>query len=274
MRLDKPIGIFLLLWPTLWALWIAAEGPPPLRILIVFILGVIVMRSAGCVVNDIADRHVDGAVERTKSRPLVVGTLTLKQALVLFLVLSLVGLVLALQLNSYALSLAPIGLLLAIIYPFTKRVTHLPQLVLGAAFAWSIPMAFAAVSNDMPAVAWLLFGLAVLWPFCYDSIYALMDKEDDLKVGIKSTAILFGKWNIAIISALQVTLILGWLMLGLSLNFNWFYYFGVLGAAIMMGYQGVLMTAHTPQNYYRAFYNNHWVGCIIFAGIIFNYLHV
>ena len=271
MRLDKPIGSFLLLWPTLWALWIAAEGVPNFRILLVFILGVITMRSAGCVINDIADRDFDGAVQRTANRPLVIGTVTTRSAMVLFAGLCLIALLLVIQLNLATIKLSAIGLLLATIYPFTKRVTYLPQLVLGAAFAWSVPMVFVALNNSLTEITGLLFVIAALWPVAYDSIYALMDRDDDLKAGIKSTAILFGNWDAVIIFLLQLLVLLGLLLIGLWLQFNLFYYGSVCIAFFMICYQVLLILKRTSEGYYRAFYNNHWLGLVIFIGIFLNY---
>lgn len=271
MRLNKPIGILLLLWPTLWALWIAAGGIPPLSILLIFVLGVCVMRSAGCVINDIADRKFDGSVTRTCDRPLIVGTVTTKEASILFIGLCTLGFLLVLNLNEFTIKLSVIGVLLATLYPFTKRMTHLPQVVLGAAFAFAVPMAFAAISGAISTVGWWLYGIALVWPVGYDSIYALMDKEDDLKIGIKSTAIFFGKFDIAIISLLQLSVIVGLFVVGHLLHFNAFYDLCVLIALLLMGYQIYLIKGRTPSNYYNAFYSNHWVGMIVFLGIIFNY---
>lgn len=271
MRFNKPIGILLLLWPTLWALWIAASGIPPLPILLIFILGVCVMRSAGCVINDIADRKFDGAVSRTRDRPLVVGTVSTKEALILFVGLCTLGFLLVLNLNEFTIKLSVIGVLLATLYPFTKRMIHLPQVVLGAAFAFAVPMAFAAISGTISTVGWWLYGIALVWPVAYDSIYALMDKEDDLKIGIKSTAIFFGKLDIAIISLLYLSVITGLFVVGHLLHFNGFYDLCVLIALLLMGYQIYLIKGRTYSNYHYAFHSNHWVGLIIFLGIIFNY---
>lgn len=268
MRLNKPIGSLLLLWPTLWALWIAARGFPPTSILLLFIAGVVVMRSAGCVINDIADRKLDAGVMRTQNRPLVVGSVSTKQASVLFLGLCLIGLILVLQLNRLTIALSVIGLLLASIYPFTKRVTHLPQVVLGIAFAWSVPMAFVAINQTIPLTGWLLFLIAAAWPVAYDTIYALMDKDDDLKVGIKSTAILFGGRAITFIMAIQLSVISGLVLVGFLLELTRWYYLSLLIALLVLGYQWWLVQQQTTQHYFRAFKNNQWLGLIIFIGII------
>ncbi len=213
MRLHRPIGSLLLLWPTLWALWIASNGRPNQFILFIFILGVLVMRSAGCVINDIADRHFDPHVARTRARPLAAGNIKLIEAIILFIVLCIIALTLVLQLNIFTIKLAFIGLALAIIYPFTKRFTYWPQLFLGAAYAWSIPMAFAAQTQHLPGLCWVLYFTAVLWPIAYDTMYAMVDKPDDLLIGIKSTAILFGDYDKIMVLFIQISvLILLWLI--------------------------------------------------------------
>lgn len=269
MRLNKPIGILLLLWPTLWALWIAAQGFPDWQILIVFLLGVVVMRSAGCVINDIADRNFDGEVERTKRRPLITGEVTLKESIIIFLVLCLAGFWLVLQLNIFTVVLSFVGLLLAIIYPFSKRVTYFPQVVLGAAFAWSVPMVFSAQSNHLPNVCWLIYAIAVLWPVAYDSIYALMDKNDDVKVGIKSTVIYFGRFDVILIFLLQALFIFSLCWLGIIQKMNFYYFLSILTALALICYQYHLVTL---KKYYAAFLNNNWVGLVVFGGIVGNYL--
>lgn len=270
MRLNKPIGSVLLLWPTLWALWVAAEGWPNRRVLVVFLLGVVVMRSAGCVINDIADRNFDGAVARTKHRPLVTGAVTLKGALVLFLFLSMVGFFLVLQLNTYTIVLSFVGIFLAVLYPFSKRITYFPQVLLGAAYAWPVPMAFAAQLNTIPPVGWLLYGIAVLWPIAYDSIYALMDKEDDIKIGIKSTVIFFGQYDILLIFIMQMMVLFGLTLLGWLLHLNLYYYVALFVATAMVYHQYNLISI--CKDYYHAFTNNQWVGLIIFLGFAANYL--
>jgi 4-hydroxybenzoate polyprenyltransferase len=272
MRLDKPIGSLLLLWPTLWALWIASSGLPDGKILIIFCLGVLVMRSAGCVINDIADRHYDGLVKRTKNRPLATGAMRLSSAIWLFLSLCAMGLLLALQLNLYTIKLSVIGLILAVVYPFMKRFIAVPQLVLGAAYAWSVPMAFAAVQQKIPTIAWILYGVAVIWPVAYDSIYALMDREDDIKIGIKSTAILFGSWDRSFILLLQALVLAGLLLTGIILQLQSAFYVSLVVAAYLVCYQAQLLRSRTDLGYYRAFYNNHWLGLVVFLGISCQYL--
>jgi len=218
MRFHKPIGILLLLWPTLWALWVAGEGKPDALIVLYFVLGVIVMRSAGCVINDFADRHFDPFVARTKQRPLATGCVSAKEAIGLFIVLISMAFILVLQFNKLTLQLAFVGALLTIIYPFTKRFTHFPQFVLGIPFAWSVPMSFAALTHTIPPIAWLLFAAAVLWPVAYDTMYAMVDKEDDLKIGLKSTAILFADYDRIFVAILQFFVLL--LLFGLSVSLS------------------------------------------------------
>jgi 4-hydroxybenzoate polyprenyltransferase len=271
MRLHRPIGIWLLLWPTLWALWIAGEGKPDLKILIIFMIGTIIMRSAGCVINDIADRHFDGYVARTRQRPLVTGAVTLKQAIILFLILCVMALVLVLQLNRFTIQLSIIGLLLAILYPFTKRITYWPQLVLGMAFAWSVPMAFAAQTNTVPGVGWFIYSIAVLWPLAYDTMYALDDREDDRKIGVKSTAILFANYNQLIIGILQIIILSLLTIMGLRLNLASYYYISLIIAAGLASYQQYLLKNQTPPYGLKAFLNNHWFGAVIFVGIYLSF---
>jgi len=272
MRLHRPIGIWLLLWPTLWALWIAAEGRPDLKLVIIFILGTIVMRSAGCVINDFADRKFDGHVARTRERPLVTGKVTPKAALILFGILCLMALLLVLQLNFFTIQLSVISLLLAIIYPFTKRFTYLPQVILGMAFAWAVPMAFAAQTGTLPAVSWLIYLIAVLWPVAYDTMYAMDDRADDLKIGVKSTAILFGKYDRLIISIIQLGILLLLIGLGLWIKAGIIYYISLVVAGLLFFYQQLILKNPHPPSGLRAFRNNHWVGAVIFLGIFLNYL--
>lgn len=268
MRLHKPIGILLLLWPTLWALLIANKGLADWHLIIIFLLGVIVMRSAGCVINDIADRKFDGRVERTKNRPLVTGEVKLKEAIAVFVILCLIGFWLVLQLNALTLMLSFVGLLLAIAYPFAKRVTHFPQVLLGAAFGWSVPMVFAASTSTVPLEAWLIYSIAILWPIAYDSIYALMDREDDLQIGVKSTVIFFGRFDILWIFLLQALVIISLLILGILLKNGTCYYFAVFASTLLICYQYCMVSR---KNYYQAFSNNNWLGLIIFLGIALNY---
>ena len=272
MRLDKPIGIFLLLWPTLWALLIASEGHPDQKILIIFVLGVILMRSAGCVINDYADRDFDRHVSRTRNRPLTSGRVTIREAKILLLLLCLAAFVLVLQLNLLTILLSLIAVLLAAIYPFMKRVTHLPQVFLGAAFGWSVPMAFAAQTGTVPQIAWLMFLATLLWATAYDSLYAMVDREDDIALGIKSTAILFGDSDRQIIGVLQVMVLLCLLMIGRQAELGGIYYLGVLLAGVLVVYQQYLIRYRTREGCFRAFLNNNWFGMVVFLGILFDYL--
>ena len=271
MRLDKPIGILLLLWPTLSALWIAAEGLPDLTVLIVFILGVIIMRSAGCVINDYADRNVDGLVARTINRPLITGALTPNDALKLFLGLGVVAFLLVLLLNEFTILLSLVGLFLAATYPFMKRYTYLPQVYLGAAFGWAIPMAFAAQTNTIPTIAWLLFLANILWATAYDTFYAMADREDDIHAGVKSTAILFGEEDRIIIGILQVSFLLVMVLVGNQLEMGIAYYLGVVIAVILSAYQQRITKSREPAQCVHAFLNNNWVGAALFAGIVTHY---
>ncbi len=272
MRMDKPIGTYLLLWPTLWALFIAAQGMPSWDLLLVFSAGVFVMRSAGCVINDYADRHVDGDVARTAARPLATGQVTEKEALFLFVFLIGIALGLVLMLNWQTFLLAFGALLLAVIYPFMKRFTHLPQVVLGAAFSWSIPMAFMATNVHVPQIAWWLYAANLLWTVAYDTEYAMVDRQDDLKVGIKSTAILFGRFDKIAIGALQLATLVLLIAIGLSLHFNWIYWLSVFGVATLFIYQQVLIGQRDPQKCFKAFLNNHYAGMILTLGIALSVL--
>ncbi|MFK5986820.1 MAG: 4-hydroxybenzoate octaprenyltransferase [Pseudomonadota bacterium] len=274
MRLDKPIGSLLLLWPTLWALWIAAEGFPPYSLLIIFTLGVIFMRAAGCVINDYADREVDKHVQRTQQRPLTSGKISTHEALSLFAILILMSFFLVLFLNQLTFFLSIIAIVLAIIYPFMKRYTYYPQFFLGLAFSWSIPMAFAAQTNALPNIAWWLYILTISWIIAYDTMYAMVDREDDLKIGIKSTAIAFGKADKLIIILLQLFTLLGLSVLGLSLGMNPAYYFGIIVALGFSVYQQWLIKERDKSKCFQAFLNNNWFGMSIFLGIFFNYLFI
>lgn len=271
MRLHRPIGIWLLLWPTLWALWIAGEGRPDLKITIIFILGTIIMRSAGCVINDFADRKFDGHVARTRDRPLVTGAVLPKEAIILFGLLCLIALLLVVQLNLVTIKLSIIGFFLAVIYPFTKRFTYVPQLILGMAFAWSVPMAFTAQAEHIPLVGGLIYLIAVMWPVAYDTMYAIDDREDDQKIGVKSTAILFGKYDRLMIGIIQFIIICLLLMLGLLLKFTISYYLSLIVASLLFFYQQLILKKGDPSCGVRAFRNNNWVGAIIFLGICLNY---
>ncbi|MFO8025164.1 4-hydroxybenzoate octaprenyltransferase [Thiohalophilus sp.] len=270
-RLHRPIGIFLLLWPTLWALWIAAEGFPRLEVFVVFVLGVILMRSAGCVINDYADREFDPHVARTRERPLASGKVQPREALGLFVVLCLAAFLLVLTMNRLTIYLAFVGVALAALYPFMKRYTHLPQVVLGMAFGWAIPMAFAAQTGEVPKVAWLLFVINVVWSVAYDTMYAMADREDDLKVGVKSTAILFGDADRMIVGLLQGLVLLGLLLLGGQLALGTPYYTGLLVALGFVLYQQYLIREREPAACFRAFLNNSWLGGAVFTGLLVAY---
>ncbi len=272
IRLDKPVGILLLLWPVLWALWIAAEGTPDLDVLIIFILGVIVMRSAGCVLNDLADRNLDRHISRTRNRPITSGKVKPLEAIGLTTVLLLCALILVLNLNDFTFKLSFVAVFLAIIYPFLKRVTYLPQLFLGLAFAWSIPMAFAAQTNSIPDIAWLLFITTVLWAVVYDTMYAMVDKKDDIKIGIKSTAILFDDADRIIIGSIQLMILSSQILTGSKLELGKYYFIGIALASLLSVYQQYLIKDRIPENCFRAFLNNQWYGMIIFAGIYLNYM--
>lgn len=271
MRLHRPIGILLLLWPTLWALWIAAEGVPDPWVLGVFLFGTVLMRSAGCVINDYADRHFDGHVTRTRDRPLVMREVTERQALILFGVLVACSalLVLTLNLPTLLLSLAAVGL--AVLYPFMKRHTYLPQVYLGAAFGWSVPMAFAAVTGTVPVIAWLIFSAVVLWVLVYDTEYAMVDRADDLEIGIKSTAILFADLDRAIIGFLQLLLLLDLWLIGRQADLGWPWSIALLAGAALLGWQQWLIRAREPAACFRAFLHNQWFGLCMFVGVAAHY---
>jgi 4-hydroxybenzoate polyprenyltransferase len=272
MRLDKPIGFYLLLWPTLWALLMASQGMPALDITAIFVAGVVVMRCAGCVINDYADRKVDGSVKRTATRPLATGEVTAKQALQLFALLIGIAFVLVLFLNWQTIALSVVALLLAASYPFMKRYTHLPQVVLGAAFGWAIPMAFMAVLETVPAYGWWLFIANLTWTVAYDTMYAMVDRDDDLKIGVKSSAILFGQCDVLIVMALQVfTLITLWCV-GLSIGAAWPYFLAVLFAALLCVRQYQLIKRRQREGCFTAFLENHLVGLSVTVGLAVNYL--
>jgi len=267
-RLHKPIGILLLLWPTLWALWLAKNGQPDWSIVGVFVSGVILMRSAGCVVNDIADRHVDKHVERTRDRPLTSGKISLRAAWLLFFILLTTSFLLVLCLNRFTIELSFIGALLAVIYPFMKRFTHLPQIGLGLAFAWGVPMAFAAETNTIPPPAWEIFFAAALWAIIYDTMYAMVDRNDDVKVGIKSTAIFFGRYDRFVIGVMQVIFLLLLVDVGMRFHLTKYYFGALFFAGLLFIYQQILLKSRDRKAYFKAFLNNHWVGMVIFLGIL------
>ena len=267
IRFDRPIGTLLLLWPTLWALWLAADGIPPIKYLVIFALGVFLMRSAGCAINDIADRKFDAKVKRTRNRPLAQQQLPVVNALIMFVVLLLCAVLLLTFLNVLAMQIAMVAAFFAITYPFMKRYTYLPQVYLGIAFALSIPMAYAQIQGKIPAEAWLLFIANIFWTTAYDTMYAMVDRECDEKIGVKSTAILFGDLDILITHIIQGFMMLVLLLLGRKLELNMYYYFGLLASVILFVYQNKLLRSRNTDNYFKAFLNNNWVGMIIFIGI-------
>lgn len=268
IRFDRPIGTLLLLWPTLWALWLAADGAPPVKYLLIFSIGVFLMRSAGCVINDIADRKFDSLVKRTKKRPLAQQQLPVVNAWILFVVLMLLAVLLLIFLNPLTIKLALVAAFFAVTYPFMKRYTYLPQIYLGIAFALSIPMAYAQIQETVPATAWLLFIANIFWTTAYDTMYAMVDREDDEKIGVKSTAILFGDLDIVITHIIQALMMLVLLLLGRKLELDFYFYMGLLATLLLFIYQNKLLRSRNTDNYFKAFLNNNWVGMIIFAGIV------
>lgn len=272
MRLDRPIGTYLLLWPTLWALWFAGQGAPSFANLIIFTLGVVSMRAAGCVINDYADRNVDGSVERTKNRPLPAGEIQPRQALILFFMLLCLSLMLVLMTNQLTIMLSFGGLALAATYPFLKRFTHLPQLGLGAAWAWAVPMAFAAERGELPPALWWIFAGVILWTIAFDTYYAMVDRADDLKVGIKSTAILFGQYDLLIIAILQLLTLMFLWAAGLEFGRSWFYGAGLVAAGLYFINQHVQARSRDRDACFKSFLNNHRVGMVVFIGLAMDYL--
>ncbi len=271
MRWHKPVGVFLLLWPTLWALWLAAEGVPPLGTLVVFVLGTALMRACGCVINDYADRNFDGAVARTKGRPLATGAVTPKQALQLFIGLALICFALVLSQNRLTVYLSLVAIVIASAYPFMKRHTYFPQVVLGAAFAWAIPMAFAAVSDTVAPIAWLLYFSTLLWVLAYDTLYGMVDREDDKKIGIKSTAILFGDADLMMVSLIHAMALLGLLLVGLRAELGAAYFAGWGGALLIVIAQMITARQRKPADCFRAFQWNNYYGAVLTAGLIADY---
>ncbi|WCE29615.1 4-hydroxybenzoate octaprenyltransferase [Vibrio sp. SCSIO 43137] len=263
MRMDRPIGSLLLLWPTLWSLILAAKGMPDWDVLVVFVVGVVLMRSAGCVINDFADRDFDGHVKRTKLRPLPSGQVTPVEAIVLFVILALVSFLLVLTMNSLTVKLSFVGIVLAFIYPFMKRFTHLPQLFLGLAFSWAIPMAWAAQANELVPQVWLLFVINAIWTIAYDTQYAMVDRDDDLLVGLKSTAILFGRFDKMIIGILQLVTLLLFIALGIWLQLGQAFYWGILVSSALFVYQQYLISKRERDDCFKAFLNNNQVGMVM-----------
>ncbi|WDE11672.1 4-hydroxybenzoate octaprenyltransferase [Thalassomonas haliotis] len=271
-RLNKPIGSYLLLWPTYWALWVAAGGFPGLELLVIFTLGVFVMRSAGCVINDFADRKVDGQVARTSGRPLITGLISEKDALALFGFLLGIALALVLSLSWFTIQLSFVALALATAYPFMKRYTHLPQVVLGAAFSWGMIMAFGELEGRVPTVAWLLFAANLLWTVAYDTMYAMVDRDDDIKIGVKSTAILFGRFDKRIVGLLQVFTLALLVQAGELLAMGWPYHLSLVICGGLFCYQQMLISKRKRELCFQAFLNNHLVGLVIFTGFFIEYL--
>ena len=271
-RLNKPIGIYLLLWPTISALWIAAEGVPPFSLLFIFLVGTTVMRSAGCCVNDFADHKIDSQVNRTLQRPLARGLLKRKDALYCFIVLSLIGFILVLFTNQKTILLSLGAIVLIAVYPFMKRFTNLPQLVLGIAFSWGILMAFTAHSNAIPQAAYLLFVANCLWTVAYDTQYAMVDREFDIEIGVKSTAILFGDADKYMIASLQLMYVLAMWLAGRQFEMGTVFYLSLIVASMLLAYQQVLIKDRLPGPCFKAFLNNNWVGAVVFVGILLNYL--
>lgn len=271
MRVDKPIGVWLLLWPTLWALWLAGAGHPNQGLFVVFVVGVFITRSAGCVLNDFADRNLDPYVERTRQRPIASGAVTPTEALVLFVALGLVAVGLATMLNRPTQLLAIVGAVLMIVYPFIKRFVSIPQFVLGAAFGWAVPMAFAAQTGGVPQLAWIVFGAALVWAVIYDTFYAMVDRDDDRKIGVKSTALLFGDADLFVIGGLQLVMLAALAFIGSRAELGGWYYSSVAVAGVLMGYHQWLARDRKPAGCYAAFLNNHWIGFVIFLGIALHY---
>ena len=272
MRFDRPIGILLLLWPTLWALWIAGDGRPSLKNVLIFCTGVVLMRAAGCIMNDVADRNFDPHVERTRNRPLASGELTVREALQAFFTLMALAFGLVLLTNALTIKLAFAGALLASTYPFFKRWTHFPQVVLGIAFGWGIPMAFAAENGQVAPAAWLILLINVIWSVIYDTLYAMVDREDDKSIGLKSTAILFGRFDLLILRVLKIVMIglLAWL--GLVLQFSWPWFAGVAIATLLFARQQYAVRERGREACFKAFLNNNWVGVAIWAGLLVSYV--
>ena len=272
MRFDRPIGILLLLWPTLWALWIAGAGSPSIKNVLIFCTGVVLMRAAGCIMNDVADRDFDPHVERTRNRPLASGELSVRQALLAFFGVMSLAFGLVLMTNALTIKLAFAGAILAATYPFFKRWTHLPQVVLGLAFGWGIPMAFSAETGQVANVAWLILLINVVWSVIYDTLYAMVDRDDDISIGLKSTAILFGRSDLLVLRILKVAMIVLLVVLGLVLQYSWPWFAGVLVAALLFARQQYKVRSRDRDACFEAFLNNNWVGVTLFIGLIATYV--
>ncbi|QDF68424.1 4-hydroxybenzoate octaprenyltransferase [Shewanella sp. SNU WT4] len=270
-RLDKPIGTFLLMWPCLIGLWLAAAGLPNLEVLLVFVVGVFVMRACGCVINDFADRKLDSHVERTKHRPLASGEVSSKEAIALFIVMGLVAFGLVLLLNPLVVQLSVVGIILTVIYPFTKRITNMPQMFLGVVWSWSIPMAYAAQLGAVPAEAWWLFAANWCWTVAYDTMYAMVDRDDDIKVGIKSTAILFGRYDRQWIGLFQLLALIAFAMAGMAAGANWLYGLGLVSFIGLGLYQQHLLAQRDRSLYFKAFLNNNLAGMLLFIATVLSF---
>ncbi len=268
MRFDKPVGMVLLLWPTWWALWLASHGRPPINLFLIFTLGVVVMRACGCVMNDFADRKLDSFVERTRHRPLATGDIKPAEALGLIVLLLGIALSLVCMTNSLTILLAIPGALLAMIYPLMKRITHAPQAVLGVAFSWSILMVYAATQGKVPLQAWWLFAIAVMWPLAYDTAYAMVDREDDYRAGIKSTAIWFGENSVRVIGLLQSAMLIALGLFAWVYALSWFFYVALAVTALLFLYQQRLLASGVREQYFKTFLNNQWVGLVIYIGFL------
>jgi 4-hydroxybenzoate polyprenyltransferase len=271
MRIDKPVGIWLLLWPTLWALWLAGEGHPNQGLFVVFVIGVFIMRSAGCVLNDYVDRNIDPYVERTRNRPIASGAVAPTEALTLFVALGLIAIGLATMLNRPAQLLAIVAAGLTIGYPFIKRFVSIPQFILGAAFGWAVPMVFAAQTGAVPQLAWVVFGAALIWAVIYDTYYAMVDRDDDRKLGVKSTALLFGDADLFVVGGLQLIMLLALIFIGLRAELGFWYYLSVAAAAGLMAWHQWLARDRQPAGCFAAFLNNHYIGLVVFIGIVLHY---
>ncbi len=272
MRIDRPIGTLLLLWPSLWGLWMAAQGHPQPWILLVFLSGVLLMRSAGCVINDYADREFDPFVARTRDRPIAAGRVSSREALLLFIVLCILALVLVLTLNKFTIALSVVGVAMATVYPFTKRYIYHPQFILGIAFSWGIPMAFAAQTNAVPAIAWWLVAANISWVLAYDTIYAMVDRADDLRIGVKSTAILFGRYDRALIAIFQLLTLFVLFYIGNRAHLDAYYFGGLIIASGFVVYQQMLIRNREEASCFKAFLNNAWFGAAVFLGLVLSYL--
>jgi 4-hydroxybenzoate polyprenyltransferase len=271
IRFDRPIGTLLLLWPALWALWLAGAGHPDQKIFLIFVAGVFLMRSAGCAINDFADRDIDPHVVRTRDRPLAKREITAAEALGVSALLALIAFILVLQLNTLTILLSLLGGLMAASYPFLKRVTSLPQFYLGAAFGWSVPMAFAAQTGRVPVAGWLMFLAVVLWAVAYDTMYAMVDRDDDLRIGVRSTAILFGRWDRLAVASAHLSALLLLAATGLMENLGIWYFGGLIGAGALAVRQQILIRDRLPDACFRAFLDNNTFGMVVFLGVVLHY---